>query len=161
MNSQTQIDFRTVPINVPSLCIPRVYPNINEARIRKIFDELALGTIDHLDIISKTTDKGEKFNRVFIHFRRWYTDGNAGVARERLLNGKDIKIIYDDPWFWKISVYKAPVSNSGVSDCPPAYNCVYNYGNNESNYDNNKSYNINNDDKKEDDDDNWRKPRRK
>jgi hypothetical protein len=106
MNSQTQIDFRTVPINVPSLCIPRVYPNINEARIRKIFDELALGTIDHLDIISKTTDKGEKFNRVFIHFRRWYTDGNAGVARERLLNGKDIKIIYDDPWFWKVSAYR-------------------------------------------------------
>ena len=106
MNSQTQIDFRTVPINVPSLCIPRVYPNINEARIRKIFDELALGTIDHLDIISKTTDKGEKFNRVFIHFRRWYADGNAGVARERLLNGKDIKIIYDDPWFWKVSAYR-------------------------------------------------------
>ena len=106
MNSQTQIDFRTVPINVPSLCIPRVYPNINEARIRKIFDELALGTIDHLDIISKTTEKGEKFNRVFIHFRRWYTDGNAGVARERLLNGKDIKIIDDDPWFWKVSAYR-------------------------------------------------------
>ena len=101
-----QIDFRTVPINVPSLCIPRVYPNISEARIRKIFDELALGSIDHLDIISKTTEKGEKFNRVFIHFRRWYTDGNAGVARERLLNGKDIKIIYDDPWFWKVSAYR-------------------------------------------------------
>jgi hypothetical protein len=106
MNSQTQIDFRTVPINVPSLCIPRVYPNISEDRIRKIFDELALGTIDHLDIISRTTDKGEKFNRVFIHFRSWYTDGNAGVARERLLNGKDIKIIYDDPWFWKVSAYR-------------------------------------------------------
>lgn len=106
MNSQTQIDLRTVPINVPSLCIPRVYPNINEARIRKIFDELALGTIDHLDIISKTTDKGEKFNRVFIHFRSWYTDGNAGLARQRLLNGKDIKIIYDDPWFWKVSAYR-------------------------------------------------------
>ena len=106
MNTQTQIDFRTVPINVPSLCIPRVYPNINEVRIRKIFDELALGTIDHLDIISKTTDKGEKFNRVFIHFRSWYTDGNAKLARERLLNGKDIKIIYDDPWFWKVSAYR-------------------------------------------------------
>jgi hypothetical protein len=112
MNPQTQIDFRTVPINVPSLCIPRVYPNISENRIRKIFDDLALGAIDHVDIIGKTTEKGEKFNRVFIHFRRWYTDGNAEVARERLLNGKDIKIIYDDPWFWKVSAYReqAPVS---------------------------------------------------
>jgi hypothetical protein len=112
MNPQTQIDFRTVPINVPSLCIPRVYPNISENRIRKIFDDLSLGAIDHVDIIGKTTEKGEKFNRVFIHFRRWYTDGNAEVARERLLNGKDIKIIYDDPWFWKVSAYReqAPVS---------------------------------------------------
>lgn len=121
MNSQTQIDFRTVPINVPSLCIPRVYPNINEARIRKIFDELALGTIDHLDIISKTTEKGEKFNRVFIHFRRWYTDGNAGVARERLLNGKDIKIIYDDPWFWKISAYREPVQKPKTQQVQPPF----------------------------------------
>ena len=106
MNTQTQIDFRTVPMNVPSLCIPRVYPNINEDRIRKIFDELALGAIERVDIISKTTEKGEKYNRVFIHFRSWYTDGNAGVARERLLNGKDIKIIYDNPWFWKVSAYR-------------------------------------------------------
>ena len=102
----TTIDFRTLPVNVPSLCIPRVYPNISEARIRKIFDELCLGLIDHVDIISKTTEKGEKYNRVFIHFQRWFTDGNASIARERLVNGKDIKIIYDEPWFWKVSAYR-------------------------------------------------------
>ena len=98
--------------------------------------------------------------RIFVHINKWYNTENAFIAKERLLNGKDIKIIYDDPWFWKISVYKAPVSNC-IPDCPPAYNCVYNYGNNEGNYGNNKSYNINNNDKKEDDDDNWRKPRNK
>ena len=107
----TTIDFRTLPVNVPSLCIPRVYPNINEARIRKIFDELCLGLIDHVDIISKTTEKGEKYNRVFIHFQRWFTDGNASIARERLVNGKDIKIIYDEPWFWKVSAYREQASS--------------------------------------------------
>jgi hypothetical protein len=104
----SQIDFRTLPANVPSLCIPRVYSNINESRIRKIFEELTLGIIDRIDIIGKTTDKKEKFNRVFIHFKRWFTDGNAEIARERLLNGKDIKIIYDEPWFWKVSAYRPP-----------------------------------------------------
>ena len=39
---------------------------------------------------------------------RWFHNSNASVARERLLNGKDIKIIYDDPWFWKVSAYKPP-----------------------------------------------------
>ena len=92
--------------NFPSLCIPRVYPNINEDRIRKIFQELALGELERIDIVSKTSDKGEKFNRVFIHFKMWYTEGNAEIARKRLLEGKDIKIMYDDPWFWKVSAYK-------------------------------------------------------
>lgn len=100
------IDFRTLPACVPSLCIPRVYPNINEARIRKIFDDLDLGIIERVDIIGKTTEKGDKYNRVFIHFKTWFAGGNAEVARVRLLSGKDIKIIYDEPWFWKISAYR-------------------------------------------------------
>lgn len=102
----SQIDFRTLPANVPVLCIPRVYPNINEGRIRKIFDDLNMGELERIDIVSKTSEKGEKFNRVFVHFRRWNNSDNANTARERLLNGKEIKIIYDDPWFWKISAYR-------------------------------------------------------
>ena len=98
----TAIDFRTLPDFIPSMCIPRVYPNITEGRIRKIFDELNIGVIDRVDIVSKNTEKGEKFNRVFIHMDRWFHNSNASVARERLLGGKDIKIIYDDPWFWLI-----------------------------------------------------------
>lgn len=102
----SHIDFRTLPANVPILCIPRVYSNISEGRIRKIFDDLDMGTLERIDIVSKTSEKGEKFNRVFVHFRRWNSSDNANTARERLLNGKEIKIIYDDPWFWKISAYR-------------------------------------------------------
>ena len=102
----TELDFRTLPANVPVLCIPRVYPNINEARIRKIFDDLQLGLLDHIDIISKHNGKGENFNRVYVHFRRWNDNDNARIAREMLLKGKEIKIIYDEPWFWKISAYR-------------------------------------------------------
>ncbi len=102
----SQIDFRTLPANVPVLCIPRVYPNINEGRIRRIFDDLNMGELERIDIVSKASEKGEKFNRVFVHFRRWNNSDNANTARERLLNGKDIKIIYDEPWFWKISAYR-------------------------------------------------------
>jgi hypothetical protein len=102
----SQIDFRTLPTNVPSLCIPRVFANIDERRIRRIFDELGMGEIQRIDLVSKTTEKGEKFNRVFVHFKRWNSDGNAATARERLVNGKEIKIVYDDPWFWKVSAYR-------------------------------------------------------
>jgi|LauGreDrversion4_2_1035121.scaffolds.fasta_scaffold577838_1 hypothetical protein len=104
------IDFRTIPEFLPSLCIPRVFANINEQRIRRTLESLNLGVISRIDIVSK---QGEKTNRVFIHFRNWFNNKNADIARERLLNGQDIKVIYDDPWFWKISAYK------NISPRPP------------------------------------------
>ena len=108
----THIDFRTLPANIPSLCIPRVYPNIDERSIYRIFDDLKLGDIDRIDIVRGNNSKGEKCNRVFIHFTRWYNSRNADTARERLLNGNDIKVIYDDPWFWKVAAYReAPPSH--------------------------------------------------
>ena len=110
MTTTTTIDFRTMPANVPSICIPRVFPNIDARRIRRVFDELNMGEIDRIDIVRKQTEKGENFNRVFVHFKRWANGGNADVARERLLNGKEIKIVYDDPWFWKVSASRATTS---------------------------------------------------
>ena len=117
----TQIDFRTLPANVPSLCIPRVYSNIDEARIRHVFDELDMGDIQRIDVISKTNDKGDKFNRVFVHFKQWNASENANIARERLINGKEIKILYDDPWFWKVSAYREPVRPSGAKQSHSAH----------------------------------------
>ena len=114
MNSH--IDFRTLPNNVPSLCIPRVFSNWTESRIRRIFDDLGMGEILRIDVVSKTTEKGEKFNRVFVHFKRWFSNQNADMARERLLNGKEIKIVYDDPWFWKVSAYRETKKSEQHSD---------------------------------------------
>ena len=117
----TQIDFRTLPISVPSLCIPRVFVNIDEKRIRRIFDELNMGDILRIDVVSKTTEKGEKFNRVFIHFKKWFSNENSDTARERLLNGKEIKIIYDDPWFWKVSAYREANKGPPRQEAKPVY----------------------------------------
>jgi hypothetical protein len=108
------IDFRTMPAHVPSLCIPRVFPNIDERRIRDIFDSLNMGEIARIDIVHRKTEKGVHFHRVFIHWRQWNDTSNANIARERLLNGKEIKIIYDEPWFWKISAYREPNTSSRV-----------------------------------------------
>jgi hypothetical protein len=89
-----------------------VFTNWTENRIRRIFDDLGMGEIQRIDIVSKTTEKGEKFNRVFVHFKRWFANQNADMARERLLNGKEIKIVYDDPWFWKVSAYREATKKS-------------------------------------------------
>jgi hypothetical protein len=93
-------------ININSLCIPRVFTNITELQIRKIFEELELGQIERIDIVPKFYSNGDQFNRVFIHIQKWFNNQNAIHAQERLSLGMEIKVIYDDPWFWKVSAYK-------------------------------------------------------
>ena len=98
----------------PSLCIPRVFNNITELRIRKIFNELSLGKISRIDMIEHKNEKGT-FNRVYIHFEKWFLNEEAQIARRKLILGKEIKIIYDNPWFWKVSASKWEPPKSQIS----------------------------------------------
>lgn len=115
----SSIDMTLLPPNVPSLCIPRVFQNITKERVVFVFRSLGLGEIDHIDMIPRTSENGDKFQRVFIHFKRWSSSDEAVRARERVLGGKEIKVIYDDPWFWKISANRSAPRDTGSSR-PPA-----------------------------------------
>ena len=113
MSQSNAIDFRKIAANEPVLCIPGVFANIKEDRIRRIFADLDLGEVERIDIVVprapvEASEKQNKFNRVFIHLI-WKQTDQATAARERLLQGKEVKIIYDEPWFWKVSAYKPPV----------------------------------------------------
>lgn len=94
----------------PSLCIPRVVAGINKEQVLKIIQSLHLGIIQRIDMIQKKTEKGEMFSRVFIHFSKWNDSEVAIQAKERILSGKDIKVIYEEPWFWKISANRSTLS---------------------------------------------------
>lgn len=87
-----------------SICIPRAFANINEARVRKVFDALKIFTIDRIDMIQRKNEKGDAYQRIFVHIKEWSETADARKARERLLAGKELKIVYDDPWFWKASL---------------------------------------------------------
>ena len=70
---------------------------------------MKIGIIKRIDIKNtnpknNTIPNAKTRNRcAFIHLNKWFEQGNGLLARERLLNGKDIKVIYDEPWFWKIT----------------------------------------------------------
>jgi len=106
--------------NTPlSICIPRVFAHISRKRILEIFQALNLGEIDRVDMVwrfppntqrdnsNNSSNKNDKFQRVFIHFHKWFDNENAIRARERLLSGKEIKVIYEDRWFWKASANRS------------------------------------------------------
>jgi hypothetical protein len=100
---------QTISASSPSICIPRVFDNITRDFIGKTFDELLDGSyVDSIDMVNKTDDKGAKFKRVYIHFRSWPTRNRQIVeVREKLLAGGEVKVMYDDPWFWKCSASKS------------------------------------------------------
>jgi hypothetical protein len=57
-------------------------------------------------MVEKRADNGTKYYRVFIHFKTWFNHETASKVRNQLIEGKEIKIIYDEPWFWKVSAYR-------------------------------------------------------
>jgi hypothetical protein len=103
----TTINLDTIADNVPSMCIPRTFVNITRSHVYKTINDLNLGVIDHIDMVHRKNEKGEDFQRVFIHFSKWHSNSVADRARTLLLSGKEIKVIYEDPWFWKISANRS------------------------------------------------------
>ena len=85
-----------------SLCIPRVFNNINYRRIKKSFIDLRWGFVERVDVIPMG-----QYKRAFVHFApgRWNNrDRDATNALRAMKNKEEVKIVYDDPWFWKISI---------------------------------------------------------
>ena len=113
--SSLPVDTSSLRASEPSICIPRVFKNITEARVRAILAKLDLGDIERVDMVQRTNEKGEEFQRVFIHFKEWFSENVNGdentraiEVRQRLLNGIEVKVVYDEPWFWKLSASKVP-----------------------------------------------------
>lgn len=106
-----QVNFNAVSqdiedVSSPSICIPRVFPNISDKRIFAIFRELRVGFVERIDMVPQVGKDGKEYNKVFIHFKHWFlNDETACAMRERLLDGEQVKIVYDEPWFWKIHAY--------------------------------------------------------
>ena len=88
----------------PSLCIPRTFPNITWKKVKETFEELfGEGTVERVDVVKKTHENGDEFVRVFVHFKHWPEDPTIQDYRQRLMRGEEIKVVYDEPWFWKCS----------------------------------------------------------
>jgi hypothetical protein len=113
MSSKMPISLSNIIPSAPSICIPRVYKNITLQRIKDVFQQLNLGDIERVDIIRRTSEKGEEYQRVFIHFKTWFRNSDADRVRNKLLTGSEVKIVYDDPWFWKISANRSERKESG------------------------------------------------
>jgi hypothetical protein len=91
--------------DISDLFISGVFTN-DETITEQFFDSLNLGEIYDLRIINGTKTVGGSVNNN-AHVRlRWNKSRIATTTREQLLRGKTIKITYDDPWFWYVSIFR-------------------------------------------------------
>ena len=121
-NSFDDLNRNILP-EFPNLCIPRVNIFVTKEQVFEIINKYSLGSIQKIDVIKKKGDckkgdckkgdckkgdckKNDISNMVFIYFNEWYDNALANSVKDRLMSGKDIKIIYDDPWYWKIFALK-------------------------------------------------------
>ena len=86
-----------------SVFIPRMFSNIGESRIRRIFHEHNIGNVERVDLVSKTSGNGDTYNMAFVHFEGLYNTDAADTFCQDVENPeKKAKIVYDDPWFWLV-----------------------------------------------------------
>jgi hypothetical protein len=98
----------------PTLCISRTHKNIRQERIFAVLRQLNLGWVGKIDIVQKKnveknpdgTETTKEFVRVFIHFTKWFTNNRQTQQfLERLDSEGFVHIVYDEPWFWKVTKY--------------------------------------------------------
>jgi len=81
-----------------TIYIPRVSVLVQRQKIFETFSNLRIGFIDKIIEHPSKTDNTSK--RVLVRFKTWVENDNSHLIMERFNDNKDIKIVYDDPWFW-------------------------------------------------------------
>jgi hypothetical protein len=80
-----------------TICIPRVDNTISKQEIFEKIRSLHIGFIEKIvEIPSKTDDT----KRVIVKFKTWVENELSNRILWRFAANKDIKIVYNDPWYW-------------------------------------------------------------
>jgi hypothetical protein len=86
-----------------SLYIPHVFPNFTGEYIAAVFEDLEIGRVDHVDLVSKLDNSGKPYNSAYIHFQYWCSGPIAENFQARVQDpSKEARIVHDDPWYWII-----------------------------------------------------------
>jgi hypothetical protein len=104
----------TTIITEPSICIPRTLNNVTRQQVKEVFETvIGRGAIDRVDIVVSRQNDSQPFCRIFVHFRYWPNTPEIMAIRKRLIDGETVKVVYDNPWFWKCSASRVdkPVNN--------------------------------------------------
>ena len=105
----------------PSICIPRTLSNVSWRDVKDTFETLlGRGTVERVDIV-RSKDSEQPFCRIFVHFRYWPNTPDIMAIRQRLIDGEVIKVVYNNPWFWKCAASRVPKPNRDQPKTAPYF----------------------------------------
>jgi hypothetical protein len=81
-----------------TICIPRVDTTISKQDIFEKIRALHVGFIEKIIEIPSKNDENSK--RVIVKFKTWVENDVSNKILGRFAENKDIKIVYNDPWYW-------------------------------------------------------------
>jgi hypothetical protein len=104
------IIMASTTVQIPSLCIPRVFFQFDEAYIEQVFYDLfgadvhGKSCVERIDLINKEDRRtGEPFLVAFLHFvKEMPVSEELTAFIQRIESGEEVKIVYRYPWFWKV-----------------------------------------------------------
>ena len=107
-------------ITEPSICIPRTLHNVTWRQVKDTFEQLfGRGTVERVDIVVNKQEEASPFCRIFVHMRYWPVNlPDVADIRKRLVDGEIIKVVYDNPWFWKCSASRTPKPERNIRTAP-------------------------------------------
>ena len=92
-----------------SICIPRVSSTTDKKYIKTVFEKI-IGITYNIQIVFVDIKNDERFKRVFVNIKYNLSSNNKinnnkiNNLCKRLENGKQLKIVYSDPLFWRCSL---------------------------------------------------------
>ena len=105
----TRPTMASTTIQLPSLCLPRVYFKFDESFIERVFNNFfytmdSYSVVERIDMIPRIDNKTqEPFYLVFVHFRNnVYKNDAVEDFVKRIEAGEEVGMHYDYPWFWKV-----------------------------------------------------------
>ncbi len=103
-----------------SLCVPRTHESVGWQLVKEVFEGLlgAKNCVQRVDVVHKTAENGEPFVRLFVHIRFFPNNDDSHKFRDAILHGNSVNVVYDDPWYWKCSLSRAPKPNPQRNSTP-------------------------------------------
>lgn len=97
-----------------TICIPKVDTNITKQEIFDKIRALRVGFIEKIIEIPLKNDDTSK--RVIVKFKTWVENELSNKILTRFAENKDIKIVYNEPWYWVAYQMKQKTQVIDISD---------------------------------------------